>query len=112
MPADLKAVESKIRSRFSRLDAEEASTMPKPVPQKTVTKTINLDELSPRIGLTVGVTLPIGDYRTVRADAGLTISRPKDMTTEETFEWLESALMDKVESALDKLEEMLNGYGK
>lgn len=63
----------------------------------------DIDKLAPRISLNLGITLNAGNYRSVHADAGLTIDRPAGLTTDQTFTWLEGVLMDKVEHALDQL---------
>lgn len=61
------------------------------------------DMRNPRISLSLGVTLPTGNYGSTRVDVGLTIDRLTGRSTDETFSWLEEVLMDKLDHAMDKL---------
>lgn len=61
---------------------------------------IKLEDLNPRVTLNLGVTLPTGNYKSARADVGLTVDRPGNMTVNETFEWLETMLLTRLDKVI------------
>jgi hypothetical protein len=78
--------------------------------KQTVSPEMNVvDELHPRISLSIGLTIPMpGDrYKVARAEAGLTIDKPYGFTTEQTYKMLEHLLSDKVADVIERTMEML-----
>lgn len=69
-----------------------------------------LDELHPRIRLSLGFTLPTDvPYKVLRAEAGVEVDKPVGMSAEETYDWLEDRLIERLQHALDKLQEAIDG---
>lgn len=67
-----------------------------------------LDDLEPRISLSVGVTLPTSQqYKMIRADVGATINKPVGMSAEQTYDWLEERLLERLSKVLGDLEEAI-----
>lgn len=67
-----------------------------------------LDDLEPRISMSIGVTLPTGQqYKMIRADVGATINKPVGMSAVRTYEWLEEQLLEQLDKVLRDVEEAL-----
>lgn len=67
-----------------------------------------LDDLEPRISMSVGITLPTGQqYKMIRADVGATINKPVGMSAEQTYDWLEERLLERLSKVLGDLEEAI-----
>lgn len=106
-----KTEQQRIAETKAKLQARFGVTADKPAVDNMSAKAITVDReeyvaaLDPRISLSLGVTLPMANYKSVRAEAGLTINRPLDLTTSQTFDWLEEVLMEKIASAIETLME-------
>lgn len=100
MPRQGASREERIAETKAKLQSRFGQTV---MPAEVQVLKREIDNLNPRISLNLGVTLPMEGYRSVRADAGLTIDRPDDMTADETFDWLGGVLMEKITDAIEVL---------
>lgn len=69
---------------------------------------IKIEDLNPRISLSVGVTLPSGrQYQMVRAEVGMTIDKPLGMTMDDAYRWVEADLVDRLVGVVERLQEAI-----
>lgn len=62
---------------------------------------LNVDELNPRIGLELGVTINIGNFQSIRPSIRLEINVPPDRTAKETLVDMNTWILEAMDAAVD-----------
>ncbi len=68
---------------------------------------LNVDELNPRIGLELGVTVKVADFQYIKPSIKLEIDVPPDRTADETLEDMTPWLLERLDGPIDALLEFM-----
>jgi hypothetical protein len=70
-------------------------------------KSLNIGDLNPRVSIKLGITYNAGNHQFVKADFGLEVDVPGDMTVEEASSLLQEEVLDRLDDAIEAALELL-----